>query len=944
MATAPVSTLLRHIQKLGAEERTDRQLLEDFAARRDESAFAALVARHGPMVLRVCGRVLGHEQDAEDAFQATFLVLAGNSAAIRKREALAEWLHGVAYRTAMRARRSAARRRNHEARLRSWKPEAAPGPNWEDVQAVLDEEICRLSGPFRAAFTLCVLEGKTGPEVAAVLGCKEGTVASRLARARKQLQRQLLRRGIQLSALAAALGIVEGAGKAAVPAPLAEATIRSGLLVAAGAPTAGKIPSHVAALAAGVTRAMFLSRVRIATVLLLVLSLVAGAGVLSLPGNAADDTAQRPPDPAATPPAADAAKTPDKEVLACSGQVLGPDGRPVPGAKLYLTPEQADDLSPPPAAPVATTGPDGRFEVTVRKGQFRDHAAVLTAAAANHGVAWVRVPPPDGNRLALTLRLADDVAITGQIVDLEGKPVPGATLTVRQLRVARGDDLGPWLEAVQGKRGLSGTLEMRYFTRFPGALSGQATTDAEGRFRLAGMGRGRLVTLLLEGPGIASQDLHVLTRPGKALEVPDRGRPRSARWVTTYYASAFRHVAAPARPVAGVVRDRDTKKPLPGVTIQSVARPSNSFPGRYLLRTVTDEQGRYRLPGLPKGGENPLGEERELHVVPPDNLPYLVERVPVPDSPGLDPIPVDIGLKRGVWIEGKITDKVTGKPLRGAVTYVPLHSDENLRDYPGFGPAPLVDVHEDGLYRIVGMPGPGLVAVYPPDAHYLRYADRDDEFGSKEFLPVASNYRSLAGSNCGAFARVDPARGAEVVKRDVTLDPGWSFTGTVTGPDGKPLAGARGFGLVGGVWDPEVRTAAEFTGRFNPHGPADIFFHHPEKGLVGVVPPPRENGGAVTVRLEPGASVTGRLVDADGKPRAGVELQVSVHLTGDGWVAYPPRRLATDGEGRFRVEALLPGHEFRMKGDEGELSLGVAPRPGQAKDLGDVRLRQPVED
>src|SRR5436853_299889 len=128
MATAQLDTLLRHIRKLaagrGSSQRTDPQLLDDFSTRRDETAFAALVARHGPMVLRVCRRVLKHEQDAEDAFQATFLVLARKTGSIRKRAALAEWLHGVAYRTAMQAKRSAARRRNHEARLRASTPKA----------------------------------------------------------------------------------------------------------------------------------------------------------------------------------------------------------------------------------------------------------------------------------------------------------------------------------------------------------------------------------------------------------------------------------------------------------------------------------------------------------------------------------------------------------------------------------------------------------------------------------------------------------------------------------------------------------------------------------------------------------------------------------------------------------------------------------------------------
>jgi RNA polymerase sigma factor (sigma-70 family) len=285
MATAPVGTLLRHIQKLaagrGAPHWTDRQLLDDFAARRDQAAFAALVARHGPLVLRVCRRVLHHEQDAEDAFQAAFLVLARNTGSIRKPEALAGWLHGVAYRTAMKAKRSAARRRHHEARQQTLPPRAAASPTWDDVQAVLDEEIQRLPESFRVAFVHCALEGKTVPEAAAELGVKEGTLSSRLTRARQRLQRQLARRGIKLAALLAALSVAESTAPAGVPAGLARAAVRSGLLVAAGEPAAGVIPSHVAALAAGVTRAMFLTRVKIAVIALFAAGLFAAAGVLT---------------------------------------------------------------------------------------------------------------------------------------------------------------------------------------------------------------------------------------------------------------------------------------------------------------------------------------------------------------------------------------------------------------------------------------------------------------------------------------------------------------------------------------------------------------------------------------------------------------------------------------------------------------------------------------
>src|SRR5205823_3246585 len=138
---------------------TDRQLLHGFAARGDQAAFAAIVGRHGPMVLRVCRRVLGHEQDAEDAFQATFLVLARRAGAIHRTAALASWLHGVAHRVTLRARRDAGRRRAHEREAQPMPARAATGEaDWREVQAALDEAIRALPEKYRAPFVLCFLE------------------------------------------------------------------------------------------------------------------------------------------------------------------------------------------------------------------------------------------------------------------------------------------------------------------------------------------------------------------------------------------------------------------------------------------------------------------------------------------------------------------------------------------------------------------------------------------------------------------------------------------------------------------------------------------------------------------------------------------------------------------------------------------------------------------
>src|SRR5262249_3377399 len=160
------------------------------------------------------------------------------------------------------------------------------------------------------------------------------------------------------------------------------------------------------------------------------------------------------------------------------------------------------------------------------KAQFGDQFTVVAATAANHGPGWVNVAP-GGQRDGLTLHLVkDDVPVTGQVVDLEGKPVPGVTFAVREINAAAGEELGPWLEAVRGKQGRSFDLEQQYLKRSTSALSPRATTDAEGRFRLTGIGRDRLVVGQLDGPGVVSQRLRILTRPGKTIEVMEfEGRP-----------------------------------------------------------------------------------------------------------------------------------------------------------------------------------------------------------------------------------------------------------------------------------------------------------------------------------------------------------------------------------------------------------------------------------
>jgi RNA polymerase sigma factor (sigma-70 family) len=275
-------------------ELSDGQLLQRFLAGREEAAFALLLRRHGPMVLGVCRRVLRQEQDAEDAFQATFLVLAKKAASVEPRERVGPWLYGVAYRTALKARSLAARRREVEraaARPAGTSDESHP----DDLRTLLERHLSQLPDRFRAPLILCDLQGRPRPEVARQLGLPEGTLSSRLARGRALLGRRLRRHGIALAAsgLAAALA---GEATAAPPAALTAATTAGALSVAAGL-TAG-VPAHVLILTEGVLKAMTISKLKVAAAVLLSLAVLGmGVGVLSRPAMA-DRPAVLPSEPA----------------------------------------------------------------------------------------------------------------------------------------------------------------------------------------------------------------------------------------------------------------------------------------------------------------------------------------------------------------------------------------------------------------------------------------------------------------------------------------------------------------------------------------------------------------------------------------------------------------------------------------------------------------------
>src|SRR5262245_32567135 len=285
MPATPISEVIQRLHGVllpeGADL-TDGQLLECFVSRREPAALEALVRRHAPMVWGVCRRVLQNHHDAEDALQATFLVLVRKAAAIRSPAQLGNWLYGVAHHTALKARATRAKRKDRERPATDMPEPAQPDQGvWNDLRPLLDHALSRLPEKYRTVIVLCELEGKTGREAARQLDLPQGTVASRLARARAMLAKRLGRHGLVVSGGVLAAVLAQNRAAAGMPTSLVSSTIKAVTSVAAGQAAAGVVSLQVAALTDGVIKAMLLTKLKSVMMLLLAaVAVVGSAGVL----------------------------------------------------------------------------------------------------------------------------------------------------------------------------------------------------------------------------------------------------------------------------------------------------------------------------------------------------------------------------------------------------------------------------------------------------------------------------------------------------------------------------------------------------------------------------------------------------------------------------------------------------------------------------------------
>ena len=478
------------------------------------------------------------------------------------------------------------------------------------------------------------------------------------------------------------------------------------------------------------------------------------------------------------------------------------------------------------------------------------------------------------------------------------------------------------------------------------------TTGYDGRFTLDGFGRERLVEMTAEAPSIEHVTFMAMTRDAEA--VGGSGEKSMGQGSGRVHGARFDLVVPPGRSIVGVVRDRATHAPIPGMWVKNA-------------KDLTDAQGRFIAPGFAKG------KKYELIVMPGRGQPYFVTCVVVPDTPGLGPIEADVECVRGVPFRLKLTDKATGKPVAAEVSYSPVYPNKWTRDVTGYEPVNGIGAYAsafrepDGTYSGGVLPGPGAIFVrlagtrYKPasvDPHEFFTGKpggalkTDGEYGDRRTIMTAHGTGFGVATPQAQFQAIvltNAPEGSGPLSFDVALEREDGRAGTVLGPDDRPLAGARVDGLDEMARDPSgpLRSSEFRVVGLVPGRARRLTFMHEAKRLSGFLLVRGDERDPYVVRLRPWATLSGRLVDEGGKPRPGVRMTAKdwqAVLSNPAYGVLSDARTGADG--RFRLEGLVAGlkYDARLVNVEDDKGYGVVfddltLAPGESRDLGDVRAK-----
>ena len=634
------------------------------------------------------------------------------------------------------------------------------------------------------------------------------------------------------------------------------------------------------------------------------------------------------------------------DIVTVRGHVVDQDDKPVAGATVCADwVFTGDNRSRPRSQPseqfehvvVAQTksGPDGAFELAFSKKSPHENRISeswhIVAFAAGFAPAWKREAQLV-NDTSPELRLTHAEPVQGRIVDLEGKPISGVRVKVHELRPAKSEQaLQDWIakaKETSAAKSVNDYLSIMtsasdsdgsYPAAFPAlwndgilangspALPVDTRTDADGRFQFDSLGDNRLATIEIESPVLAKCYLPVITRQLDALSARPPGFVgiRSG----TYYGRKFEFVAEPTQPIEGTVTDADSGEPLADFQVQLGQFSENLFSQGDFLGTRTDEQGKYQLIGAPQGGGH------RIDVEPTPDQPYFVTQKKLDSTTSsFEPIRCDFALKRGKWIEGKVSEQVTGKPIVDAtVDFLPLRSNEfakafsNYRpEITGSAPSERYRTDKDGRFRVLAIPGPGILGAIAHNDDRQLYASLSAEDVPPRLIGEAGHlnaYHPWVVTGYHALREVElPESSDESTNFDLQFKRGLTRQVTFKDNDGQPITGVRVLGRGSPstyLEEPLHVSTVELIG-LRPNSERIVVLIQPEKRIGRALQV--STGDELTVELQPCAIVHGRFIDGEGEPVRDAAINVTIDAP-DNW----HRGLigsTTDNEGRF--EALLP--------------------------------------
>jgi RNA polymerase sigma factor (sigma-70 family) len=915
---------------------TDRDLLARFLDAHDEAAFEALVRRHARLVRTAVARVLSDPTDAEDAVQATFLVLVRRAKAIDWRADLGPWLYGVAHRVAVKARDAgrARARKEKAAAPRPDAPEAHGDLSWREAVHLLHAELDRLPDRYRLPLLLCYLEGKSRDEAAGELNVTPGSIKGRLERGKELLRGRLARRGVTLSA-----GLL-----AAVTGPTAGGATSAARVAAILATARGAVPARVAAITRDTLAATVVSKVTRTIAGVVCLGVVVSALVAGTvpPGEGPTAKAQ-PPAPTAAPrePQTDGhdAKLPLQKGAVVAVLVKRPDGKRAANATVAVWADRTKQAA-------GRTNESGRIELAL-PASFPRVTAVATAAG--FAPEWAEFEPGVG-RETTTLALREPgPALAGRVTDLEGHPVANLPVVVERVgRPKPGGTIDDHLRlgTEHPSRWHTGLFDLDTVSAEEAGLPTRVTTDQDGKFTIAGVGADRSVRLTTRGDTSEHLQVRAVTRKLEAKQ--ERPGPFGLQGTT------FTLRVGPARAIEGTVTDAKTGAGVPGMKVAELIAN--------ICETTTGKDGKFKLTGVPKTvrymfGIGSLGES-----------PYFDANRIVDDPPGLGPVTVDFKVHRGLVATGRVSDS-SGKPVAGHIFYYWRSDNPHVKDFPGLTDTQVAlsnwgQLDRDGRYKLLVIPGGGAVGVCAtPESAFARLNTQ------KELQARAVYAAPTAALHAVVVTNFDPKEPKSLV-HDFTLKTGIARKLVIRGSGGKVPETLL---AVGQSDDDRPQPVAGDTiplAGLNANRARVVVLFDEAKTVGAVAAVTGEADTPVTATLETLGSLTGRVFDSGGDPAAGAEVRVwlvldrakhdnlpnefvkTLGLAGivpGAWDRFTGRTTKADKDGRFTLTGLLPGQKYRLRiGFDPENAGGeilqqrneLSVKPGEVHDLGELKPKK----